>query len=130
MDNTHRYHIYVLLCAVILADKRIRDVEIETFISLVSGFQVALDDPQPQTDDEIRHWFEDNNGGVSNWLHQDNWRQNIENHLKALSGFDYKWQLLQAMRSIAISDKEFHKSEVAILRLAIDYWNEDFDLIL
>lgn len=128
MNKIQRYHIYVLLCAVILADRRVRDIEIETFVSLVSGFQVALDDPEPDSDAEIRHWFDNNQHDIAKWLGQDQWHSNLNRHLEGLRSFDYKWQLLQAMRSIAISDKELHEAEVTILKYSVDFWGENFDL--
>lgn len=126
MDNLHRYHIYVLLCAVILADKRVRDVEIDSFVTIVSGLQIALNDPNPETSRQIRCWFDNHHSGISHWLHTDRWPINIAAHLKALNGFNRKWHLLQAMRTIAMSDLEFHNSEFEILKFAKEYWNEDF----
>ena len=126
MDPVFRYHIYVILSAVILADKRIQDVELEAFVALVTGFQVALNDPEPETKPEIRIWFNDNHAQIFNWLHTPLWQENLMTHLEALSDFDFKWQLLQAMKSVALSDKEYHLDEARILRFAIDYWDGDF----
>lgn len=130
MNNLHRYHIYVLLCAVILADRRVRDVEIDAFVTVVSGFQIALNDRNPESSYQIRSWFDDHNSGIAHWLHTERWPINIVSHLEALNGFDRKWHLLQAMKTIALSDLDFHKSESDILKFAIDYWDKDFDIAI
>ena len=40
----------------------------------------------------------------------------------ALKGFEYKSQLLTAMKRIAVSDQELHQSEIDLMDLAATYW--------
>lgn len=125
MNRLEKHHLYSVLCAAVLADRRILDIEIETFIKVGTGLQVALKDPNPDDQNQLRRWFEDNYLVIAESVLTGNWQTNIATHLKPLQHVEYKWQILQAIKSIAISDGKFHKSEVDILRFAVDYWEEN-----
>jgi len=125
MDPIDKHHIYSLLCAVILADKRVLDVELATFVDVATGIQVALGERNIDEPETLRTWFDFNFIRISNCLLEPNWQRGICEHLNPLKHIGYKWHVIQAMRAIAIADHEFHKSEINVIKLAIETWNED-----
>jgi len=125
MDPLERYHIYTLLSAVVLVDRKILDVEIQAFVNLVRGLQTAVDDPNPDTDDNIKTWFTNNQIEIFNWLHSPYREINLLDILEKLRNCEYQWQILQAMRSVALSDSDFHSSEIELIRFVNNYWQED-----
>ncbi len=125
MDPIDKHHVYTLLCTVILADKKVLNVELETFIKVATGIQTALNDRVIDTPSDLQKWFDFNLVRISSFLLRNNWQANIAEHLKALSHVGYKWHIIQAMKSIAVSDNEFHSSEVGIIKFTIAYWDEE-----
>ncbi len=125
MDPIDKHHVYTLLCAVILADDRVLDVELETFINVTTNIQVALNDRNIDTPESLQRWFDFNLVRISSFLLRKQWRPHITEHLNALNHIGYKWHVIQAMKSIAISDNEFHRSEVDLVKFVIAHWGEE-----
>ena len=123
MTPTQRDLVYTLLGAVILADQKVRSVEIETFKALVSGFQSALKQVDPLSPEEIESWFEVNRGDIEMMMGAPDVVDRLSKILAALEDFPYKPQLLKAMDRIALSDQELHPSEIDLIALAAAYWN-------
>lgn len=126
MNIVEKHHVNWLLCAVILADKKVLNVEVSTFIASVIGIQTALNDPSPSSREDLQFWFEDHFEIIGRSLLAQNWRDSIAVHLEKLKHVRYKWQILQAMKLVAISDKRLHSSEIHIIGFAIEYWGEDW----
>ena len=122
MTPAQRDLVYTLLGAVILADRKVRTVEIDTFKSLVKGFQSALKQIDPLTDNEIESWFAINRPDIESLMNGSEGADRLSKIFLALKGFEYKSQLLTAMKRIAVSDQELHQSEIDLMDLAATYW--------
>lgn len=125
VNPIEKQHVYSLLCAAVLADNRILDIEKQTFVKVATGIQIATGSPDLDSPHLLHLWFDDNYLRIAESLLIENWQINIAEHLQCLQHVSYKWHVLQAMISIAISDGEFHNSEVDILKFAVDYWQEN-----
>lgn len=124
MNSRDKYHVYSLLCTVILADSRILNVEMETFVKVATGIQVALNERSIDSPDSLQTWFDENIIRISSFLLRKGWEAPIAKHLSSLHHIGYKWHVIQAMKSIAVSDNEFHPSEIDIIKFAIAFWGE------
>ncbi len=122
MTPAQRDLVYTLLGAVILADQKVRAVEIETFTALVKGFQSALKQVDPLSDEEIETWFDVNRKDIETMMAGPDSADRLTKILAALDGFEYKIQLLKAMDRIAVSDQELHPSEIDLIAVAAAYW--------
>ncbi len=113
----------ILLAAVILIDSRVREVEVDTFVELITGFQNALRENDPMSREEISDWFDAHKSRIRDMLDSPKRDEKLRLLFDDLDSFVFKPHLLAAMESIAISDKELHSTEVDIIQMAADHWN-------
>lgn len=126
MQPVERYHIYSLMCAIIVADKKVKNVEVDTFVSLVKGFQTALKDPSPEDEQSIRAWFDDHHAGIAAQIESDDRSAFLEKQAAGLKAFAFKRQIIQSLMSIAVADGEFHKSEEKMIDVISRYWGPEY----
>ena len=123
MTPDDREHILVLLCAIVLADKRVRPIEVETFSALIRGLDAEFRELAPPPEEDTAAWFLKNRANVAAMLAAPDREARLVRHFLALDGFAYKRQLLEAMESIAVSDRELHDAEFDLMLLAAAYWD-------
>lgn len=112
-----------LLVVVILADTRIHQEEIDSFLSVTAAIPLQDADGSALTRTWLFDWFLQNCETIR--THSESPQgDNIVAHLFVrLQVWPDKEQLLGALRSVAASDGEFHISEKVLIALAAAYWD-------
>jgi len=115
---TDTENILNLLAATILADKRIRDVEIESFATGVTQLTSSLNIEIDVSEANITSWFDMHKEEIRKKSISPYSRDWICEILENLSHLENKQVILKIMRDIAKSDAQFHISERSLISFA------------
>lgn len=122
MTSEEWHGILSLLTLVILADKRVYKEEVDTFVKTVKHLNETISPDIFMTEGMAFDWFKSNRERISNLLVGPKVDGNIKRFIQGTKAVPDKAAVIQAMRTIAEADSDFHKNEESIIEKCIEGW--------
>lgn len=114
-----------LLVFVITADEKIYQKEIDSFLSVAAGLKVADKEGNALTRGWLFDWFLHNCEPIRAQTTSPEAEHKIVHLFVRLQSWPNKVQLLEALRSVAASDGQYHLNEKVLIALAAAYWDTE-----
>ena len=126
MTQHERDSIFYLLYAMVLIDNRVLKVEVDLFFAIVEDFLTIIFHSDILTAKAtISNWFIQNYKIVLSEMRSPVREDFLIEHVEALKSYQYKDQVFDMMRKIAISDDEYHSDEKSFLEKVAEFWEID-----
>ena len=123
MNTEIKDSIFSLLYAMVLIDKRVVKVEMDTFFARIEGFLGLIEDVESlRAKDIIANWFVQNYKNVLREMKTPNREQFMLTHVGKLKTYMHREQVFHIMQIIAHADEEFHDDEKAFLDDVAQIW--------
>ena len=114
-----------LLVFVITADAKIYQEEIDSFLSVVAEMPLSNTDGEVLTRGWLFDWFLHNCEPIRAETASPEAESKIVHLFVRLQSWPNKNQLLDALRSVAASDGQYHLNEKVLIALAAAYWDAE-----
>ncbi len=119
--------VMTLLAMVILADRRVRDEEIQTFTDAIINLSDQYRPDWPFQTAMAEAWFKTNRVKIAQRISGPDGVENMWEAIQRVDGFAGREDLLASMLYIARSDNEFHRQEANLIRRACLLWGIEMD---
>jgi uncharacterized tellurite resistance protein B-like protein len=114
-----------LLVFVITADAKIYQEEIDSFLSVAAGMPLSDTEGNVLTRGWLFDWFLQNCEPIRAQTASAEAESKIVHLFVRLQSWQDKNQLLDALRSVAASDGQYHLNEKVLIALAAAYWDAE-----
>ena len=125
MTSEHWMHIFTLLAIIVVADDRVYKEEVDSYIAQVEFLKAEVDTEALVTTKLAFDWFVAQRPEIQEKLKSDDAEFFVIRTIQQLLDFPNHAALLEAMRSVSISDQEYHVQEKSIIELAATHWGVD-----
>jgi len=122
MDLSEWSHVLRLMGLVVVADKRVYQEEVATFVAKTLELHQSLSPEMLFTQKMAFDWFVAHREELSELIDNPDYKKQVTHHVLSLGEYDNLEPLLQAMWAVSASDGEHHDSEVGIVNLAATFW--------
>jgi len=122
MTSDEWHDILTLLTIVILADKRVYKEEVDTFVSAVTSLNESISPEIFMTKGMAFDWFKSNRTRIDNLMVGPDVERNIREIIRRTRNVPGKPVIIEAMRSIAQADSDFHKTEESVINRTAYGW--------
>jgi len=123
MDPSQWNHILTLLAVTVVVDGKVYKEEVDTFVSQALGLKDETSPDMLFSKKMVFDWFVVHRDEIIKWLGEPDSQTRILRHVLALGENPHRSKVMAAMYAIAISDGNYHKSEVDTLSMASKHWN-------
>ena len=122
MEPSQWNHILNLLAVTIIVDGRIYKEEVDTFVDEALSLKEKASPNMLISKKMIFDWFVVHRDDIKKWLQESDPHKRVMQHIHALGKNPHRKTIMSAMYSIAVSDGNYHKTEVDTLSLAAKSW--------
>ncbi len=126
-SETDIENILTVLSVVVLADRRIKDIELFSFGKQVEGIAHFLG-LEGLTVGRARQFFDHQKDRLAARLEKPECATFLNELLRPFTASPFRGRLYDAMLRIAYSDGEYHTREHAVIDLAAKLWNIEPDI--
>ena len=123
MNTKVQHSIFSLLYAMVLIDKRVVKVEMDTFFASIEGFLETIENVESlRAKDIIANWFVKNYKSILKEMKTSNREEFMLAHVKNLKSYSNRQQIFHIMSIIAHADEDFHDEERKFLNKVAHVW--------
>lgn len=122
MTSEHWMHIFTLLAIIVVADERVYKEEVDCFVEQVDILKADIDSDALVTAKLAFDWFVAQRHEIQAKLQSDEAEFFVIRTIQQLLDCPNHPALLRSMRSVSMSDQEFHVQEKSIIELAAAHW--------
>lgn len=115
--------ILTLLALTILADKKVVEQEIDTFLRIAPEITKGLGLKKPMSQSKLMAWLYTNQAQIKPMLASPEFAKILIGLFTRTQNIPNKQAILNKMTEIAAADNEVHVSEKALIVLAAHHWN-------
>jgi len=123
MDTSQWTHILNLLAITVIVDKKVYKEEVDCFVAEALALKDDISPDMLFSKKMVFDWFVVHRDEITKWLGEDDSQTHILRHILALGENRHRAKILNAMYAVAMSDNNYHKSEVGTLTLAAKHWH-------
>jgi len=123
MDPSQWSHILTLLAVTIVVDGKVYKEEVDCFVEQALSLKDKASPDMLFSKKMVFDWFVVHRDEIITWMNEDDPHKKILRHILALGENPHRDKIMDAMYAIAISDENYHKSEVDTLSMAAKHWN-------
>jgi len=116
-------YVLKLLGLMIVADKRVLKVEVDTFLDVVMELRVVMDPSVTLTRHMARDWFVLNRPDLESVIESLAYDTFICETLAPIKSIPHKLDIISGMVRIAISDDDYVQIERGLIKKTCLYWN-------
>ena len=116
-------HIFKLLGLIIVADGKVLKEEVDTYLDVIMELRCVIDPSISITRQMARDWFFYNKEDLTKIIDSLAYDTAIIETLKDIKSLPYKLDVVTGMVKVAISDGDYHRVELELIKKTILYWN-------
>lgn len=129
MNDEIRDSIFTILYAMVLIDKRVVKVEMDTFFATIEGFLETIEDVESlRAKDIIANWFVKNYKTILREMKTPDREEFMLTHVEKLKAYSNRKQIFHIMNIIAHADEDFHEEEKKFLGKVAHVWGLESSL--
>ena len=115
--------ILTLLALTILADKKVVNQEVDSFLQIAPQITNGLGAKKPMSQPNLLAWLYTHQARIKKMFSSPNFDQILIGLFTRTQSIPNKQAVLNKMNEISTADDEFHVSEKALIVLAARHWN-------
>lgn len=120
---SHWKHVLKLLSLIIVADKKVRKEEVDTYLDVVAELRTIIDPTVSLTRHMALDWFMLNKAELVEIIDSLAYDTVLLETLSAIKSMPYKLDVISGMVRIAVSDNDYSNVEKGLIKKTILYWN-------